>query len=66
MATSDRLFSLVEEVWKLTGENLSTVDVGMLDYATQLHFKQKQPNLKLKTRLKQLLGYPHWLLRSPA
>ncbi len=45
-------------VWKLTGENLSTLKVGVLDYATQLHFKQKQPNLKLKTRQKQRLGFP--------
>jgi hypothetical protein len=28
----------------------------MIDYAVQLHPKQKQPNLKLKTRPEQLLG----------
>jgi hypothetical protein len=30
--------------------------VGMLIYAMQLHSKQKQPNLKLKTWHKQLLS----------
>jgi hypothetical protein len=35
---------------------LSTLDVGMLVFAMQLHSIAKWPNLKLKTRLKQLLG----------
>ncbi len=33
-----------------------TLDVGMQAYVMQLFSKQKQPNLKLKTWLKQLLG----------
>jgi hypothetical protein len=35
---------------------LTTLDVGMLVFAMQLHSIAKRPNLKLKTRLKQLLG----------
>ena len=34
----------------------SAPDVGMLVHAMQLHLLKKQPNLKLKTQHKQLLG----------
>ncbi len=40
-----------------TWAEFSNVDVGGLVYATQLHWEQKQPNLKLKTQPKQPLGY---------
>jgi hypothetical protein len=45
---------------KLTGQNwaeFSTLDEAVLAYAMQLHSSLKQPNLKLKTRPKQVLGY---------
>jgi hypothetical protein len=45
---------------KLTGQNwaeFSTLDEPILAYAMQLHSSLKQPNLKLKTRPKQFLGY---------
>jgi hypothetical protein len=32
------------------------MDVAALFYDTQLHLRQKQPDLKLKTRPKQILG----------
>jgi hypothetical protein len=35
----------------------STIAVGVFVYAIQLHSLQKQPNLKVKTRPEQLLGY---------
>jgi hypothetical protein len=35
-----------------TWAEFSTVDVGVLVYAVQLHSQQKQPNLKLKTHPK--------------
>ncbi len=34
----------------------ATIDVSVIVYAMQSHSLQKQPNLKLKTWLKQLLG----------
>ncbi len=40
------------EIWT----NCSTLDVGVLAYAVQLHSKQKQLTLKLETQPKQLYG----------
>jgi hypothetical protein len=40
-----------------TWAKLSTLDLEVLVYVTQLHSQQQQPNLKLKTWPKQLLGY---------
>ncbi len=43
---------------ELTDKNwaeFSTLDVGVLVRAMQFHSEQKQPNLELKTRPKQLL-----------
>jgi hypothetical protein len=39
------------------GPSFQTLDVGVLVYARQLRSLQKQPDLKLKTRPKQILGY---------
>ncbi len=41
-----------------TWAGFSTLDVAVLVYAMQLSLQQKQPNLKLKTQPKLLLGYP--------
>ena len=38
-------------------EKRTTLDVGVNVYDMQLPSQQKQPNLKLKTQPKQLLGY---------
>ncbi len=40
-----------------TWSEFSTLDVAVLVYALQMHSQQKQPNLKLKSWSKQLLGY---------
>jgi hypothetical protein len=44
------------EKLKLTWAEFSTLGAGMLVYAMQFHSKQEQPNLKLKTWPKLLLG----------
>jgi hypothetical protein len=44
--------SLQDKIWC----ECSTLDQGNLAYAMQLRLQQKQPNLELNTRLKQVLG----------
>jgi hypothetical protein len=43
-----------DKIWS----ECSTLDQGNLAYAMQLRLQQKQPNLKLNTRLKQVLVSP--------
>ncbi len=50
------MLSVVAPLIGQTWVESSTIGVVVLIYATQLHSRQKQPNLKLITWPKQLLG----------